>query len=523
MGFGSILDQNEIVKSEAATPAFVTDLNLDQVIGKISAVWGEDVKKFYEYFPPTKEAAQYRRDVYADIEKNDLFDAMSRTYSLMMQCIETGHSKQKTKQSAQKRVWHIHETALYCDAVSILAEAMAGKAFGSEGMSALASEIAAYYASDGFISLKETALSLRKELREAKTQITYTGARMSLMVIDPKEQDEGETAKADTGLRDILYSLRPDNNTTIKVPFGAETDLRGVERELMGFFVKHNPEIFKTAETFFDAHEEYREEWIMRFYSEIAFYLSFMSFEREMNNHGAVFAIPTEDEEQRIEAKGLYDLALFIANTERHERVVSNDFYYDKGELFFVLTGPNQGGKTTFARSLGQLIFFGKMGLKVAAQAANLHYFSTLITHFSVEESVETGRGKLMEELVRLSPMMKDKRSNSFVVINELFTTAANYDAAIMGKKVLSHFIGKGCHGIYVTHLTELLEAEEHAVGLCAGLDDSGVQTFKILRSIMEYSNVAASQIDKFGLSYEQLKKRLESRFRGSTAEAGNV
>lgn len=523
MGFGSILDQIEIVKSEAATPAFVIDLNLDQVIGKISAVWGEDVQKFYEYFPPTKEAAQYRRDVYADIERNGLFDAMNRSYSLMMRSIATGRSKEKTKQSVQKRVWHIHETALYCDAVSTLAEAMEGKTFESEGMSALASEMEAYYHSDGFISLKETALSLRRELDAAKTRITYTGSRMSLKVIEPDEQKEDDGEKNGESLRDILYSLRPDNDAVIKVPFGAETDLRGVERELMGFFVKHNPEIFKTAENFYDAHGEYREAWIMKFYSEVAFYLSFMSFEHEMSAHGAQFAIPTEDEDRRIEAKGLYDLALFIANTERHEKVVSNDFYYDKGELFFVLTGPNQGGKTTFARSLGQLIFFGKMGLKVAAGSANLHYFSTLITHFSVEESVETGRGKLMEELVRLSPMMKDRRSNSFVVINELFTTAANYDAAIMGKKVLSHFIGKGCHGIYVTHLTELLEAEEHAVGLCAQLDDNGVQTFKILRSIMEYSNVAASQIDKFGLSYEQLKERLAGRFLERTADAEKV
>lgn len=518
MGFYSILDKEEIVKSEAAIPAFMIDLNIDQVIEKISAVWGEDVRKFYEYFPPTKEAACYRREVYSDIEKNGLFDELNGSYTLMMQCIRTGYCKAKTSQIVQKRIWHVRETALYCDAVEALYKGITGKTYVSEGMLALATELEKYVTSQEYIDMRDISYSIRSSLDAAKATITYSGGRMSLKTIDPADAgDDAETCEElplsdPRSLKRILLSLSPLNDMTIRLPFGAETDLCGIERELMTFFIRHNPEIFRKAESFYNRHEEYREEWLMRFFSEIPFYLSFMSFEAELTKRGAVFALPTEDEERRIEASGLYDLALFIAKSEKQQPVVSNDFYYDSNELFFVLTGPNQGGKTTFARSLGQLVFFDKVGLKVSAESANLHFFSTLVTHFSVEESVETGRGKLMEELVRLSPMMKDKSSNAFVVINELFTTAANYDAAIMGKKVLSHFIGKGCHGIYVTHLTELLEAEEKAVGLCAALNEMGIQTFKILRRIMEYSNVAASQIERFGLSYDQLKDRLKGR-----------
>ena len=95
------------------------------------------------------------------------------------------------------------------------------------------------------------------------------------------------------------------------------------------------------------------------------------------------------------------------------------------------------------------------------------------------------------------------------MIINELFTTAANYDACIMGKKVLKHFVDRECHGIYVTHLSELLEAQDRAVGLCARLDDKGVQTFKIERAVMEYTNCAANQVKKYGLTYEKLKERL--------------
>ena len=122
---------------------------------------------------------------------------------------------------------------------------------------------------------------------------------------------------------------------------------------------------------------------------------------------------------------------------------------------------------------------------------------------------METGRGKLQEELVRLKPMMEENRQGTFVVINELFTTAASYDALIMGRKVLEHFIGLGCMGIYVTHLKELITAHEQAAGLQATLDAERIQTFEIRRGEAPDIACAENQVNKYRLTYEQLKERL--------------
>ena len=197
-------------------------------------------------------------------------------------------------------------------------------------------------------------------------------------------------------------------------------------------------------------------------------------------------------------------------NLEKDKPVISNDFSYEKNEYFFVLTGPNQGGKTTFARSLGQLVYFSKIGFDVPAKTANVPYFRDILTHFSVEESVETGRGKLMEELVRLSPMMKSSSENAFVIINELFTTAANYDAIIMGQNVLKHFLDAGSFGIYVTHLKELCDIDSRITGLSAQLDENGIQNFKIQKKSVDYEGCAKNQVEKYGLSYAKLKERLK-------------
>lgn len=173
-----------------------------------------------------------------------------------------------------------------------------------------------------------------------------------------------------------------------------------------------------------------------------------------------------------------------------------------------MLTGPNQGGKTTFARSLGQLVYFTKMGLDIPARAASVPYYKKILTHFSVEESVESGRGKLMDELMRLKPMMGDEQAGEFVVINELFTTAANYDACIMGKKVLEHFINKNCKGIYVTHLNELSKACSSVVSLRAAVDENLIPTYIIQRSEATELAGANRQVEKYRLTYRQIKER---------------
>ena len=135
------------------------------------------------------------------------------------------------------------------------------------------------------------------------------------------------------------------------------------------------------------------------------------------------------------------------------------------------------------------------------------------IAQESSDETLMTGvklvYKQLMEELVRLSPMMKNRQTDSFIVINELFTTAANYVAIIMGKNVLSHIINEGCHGIYVTHLRELCDVDKRVVGLSAQLDENGIQNFKILRKDVKYEACAENQINKYRLSYKQLKERL--------------
>ncbi len=501
MEFTSILDLRESPYKEMPGSAFYLDCNLNQVIERITLEWREKVESLYYYFPADRECEAYRREVYGDVKRGGVCSALERFLVRMREWQEILGKKEKAEREIQKTVWHISEAGCYCDAYEELYDALEKTELGSRGMNSFREYLQEYLQSDSYLEMRRILWDLRREMAGFRVVLTYDKERFLL--------EEREMAGEYEG---FLGACFPGPERRLKSPFAADPNLTDLEAEILEIFRKKHPAFFKEARRFFKAYAGYAREELLRFRAEIPFYLSFRRFEQKMQDSGFAFTAPKVSAGEEMYATGLYDLALACVNSGENKKVVSNDMVFHRGESFFVLTGPNQGGKTTFARSLGQLVYFTKMGLDVPAASANVPCFSDILTHFSVEESLETGRGKLKEELVRLKPMMEERCRNAFVVINELFTTAANYDACIMGKRVLEHFIGQGCRGIYVTHLRELSEVCPEVVSLRASLDEHMVQNFKIVRSKAEPAAHAASQVEKYGMTYEQLKARLRER-----------
>lgn len=498
MEFTSILDLRPSPGEHLPKPAFYTDLNLDQVIGRAAGSWGENTRKFYYYFPADEECEKYRREIFADVKQTSVYEALLEFTKKMEAWKDVCEKKEKVHEEMQRHVWHIVETSSWCDALESLAERIKGSECRSKGLCLFRDFLRQYLDSGEYQDMRASALRLYERLCGFRLRLTYE--KELLMVSEEQTKGAYET---------FLKDCFPNHERVLKNPFTAEEGLSILEYEVVKIFRKKHEDFFREAAEFYDAHREYSRETLIRFEREITYYLSFAQFEWKMQEKGYRFAAPGTDADKEMSATGLYDLALACVNAADQREVISNDMNFSEGENFFVLTGPNQGGKTTFARSLGQLVYFAKMGLDVPADAANVPHFGHLLTHFSVEESVETGRGKLKEELVRLAPMMEKNEAGAFVVINELFTTAANYDACIMGKRVLDHFIGQGCRGIYVTHLKELAEDRPGVVSLRAMLNEQKIQTFRIMRSEAEESACAVNQVNKYKLTYSQLKERL--------------
>lgn len=485
-------------KAFAQQPDFLIDFNLDQVINLICEDYDEKVRMLFYHMPQTKAVSVYRQAVYADIRKPGHYDAMKHFVDMMHAREEYRIRINRVAEPLQKNVWYIREIDAYCKGVQYLTDCLHSETYTSKGMGDLRQFMEAYCRSAEYRNICDSTEQLRQELENFRILLTYEKNRFS--ITEGKGHGEYD---------DFLKEVFPRSDKKLKSPYLSSFDLSDVETEVLRLFLKKHSEYFIRLNEFCRTKSVYWNENVLRLVDELSYYLSYSYFEDKMIAKGLQFA-PVKMGGDTLSARGLYDLALAITNLENDKEIVSNDTDLFDNENFFVLTGPNQGGKTTFARSLGQLVYLTKMGFDAPCISATVPYYSTILTHFSVEESSESGRGKLMEELERLKPMMNQNIGNAFVVINELFTTAANYDALIMGQKVLTYFIESGCKGIYVTHLNELSKCHNRIVSLRACVDELENQTYKIDRNPAKELAGANKQVEKYKLTYQQIKERFQ-------------
>jgi DNA mismatch repair ATPase MutS len=217
--------------------------------------------------------------------------------------------------------------------------------------------------------------------------------------------------------------------------------------------------------------------------TELAFYIGAINLYDQLVGMGEPVAMPAPAvvSQRRHAFSGLYDVSLALTTGKK---VVGNAI--DAGEKeMIVITGANQGGKSTFLRSIGQAQMMMQSGLFVPAASFSANVCSGLATHYRREEDASMISGKLDEELGRMSAIIDHLGPGALVLFNESFAATNEREGSEIARQIVNALLEKDIKIFFVTHLYAFArefhdQLPENVLFLRAERKSDGARTFKI-------------------------------------------
>jgi hypothetical protein len=217
---------------------------------------------------------------------------------------------------------------------------------------------------------------------------------------------------------------------------------------------------------------------------EVGFYVGCLRLHRRLVAEGGAVCFPetVTDGGTTFVASGLYDVGLHLRSGGG---VVGNDVDADDRALVMV-TGANQGGKTTFLRSVGLAQLMTQCGMFVPAERLRTGIATQLFTHFRRGEDASMRSGKLDEELARLSRIVDELRPGALVLFNESFASTNEREGSQIAQEVVHALLDAGVRVVFVTHLYDLAAgvaevSAERTRFLRAERREGGERTYRLL------------------------------------------
>jgi DNA mismatch repair protein MutS len=489
-------------------PSFFADLNLDQFIESLTADWKEyDLTPFYYRQLTDLDAIAYRQDVMQDLANQRVTQAVESFSGRMRTMRERLDQGKKFYYKHASQRCFLSAIEVYCGAVERLTLDLCEQRVESQGLLAFRDYLARYASSLPFRTLVT-------EMKKLKTDLSAIRYCLLLKADAVTVLNSGAEGDYSASVEETFRKFRRTEEKNYWVSLREMEGVNHIQEQILDGVAKLHPGTFAALETFFTSHHVYLDEMISRFDREIQFYLAFLRYIEKLRATGLSFCRPQlVRATKEIAGRDSFDIVLARKLIDDKATVVCNDFFLSGGERIFVVSGPNHGGKTTFARMFGQMHYLASLGLLVPGREARLFLFDRLFTHFEREEDISNLRGKLQDDLMRIRQILDEATPNSIVIMNEIFSSTTLQDAIYLSKQIVAQLSALDLLGVCVTFLDELASFDKKTVSVVSTVDpdNPAVRTFKLERKPADGLAYALAIAQKHRVTYELLKERIKA------------
>jgi len=512
MNFESILFKNADyckIEETAEEQDFFIDLNLNQIIDSVTSSRQEEynLRPFFYFTLHDIDSISYRQEIMKELENKTLFDSIKK-FSQEMHSIRVHLAlSDKLYYKYNKQGWFLEAIKNYCDAITNLAGDLSIMDLKSSGFISFRKYITDYAKSESFTLLQSEMKKLKADLSNIRYCILIGGSRVRVRKYKSEIDYSLEIEKT-------FEKFKQGSVKDYKLTYHTDAGMNHVEANILNLVAKLFSEIFLRLDNYCLKNTNFLNEKIVSFDREVQFYISYLEYIESIKKADLKFCYPelSSVSKEIYDYEG-FDLALAHKLNWEGRTVVCNDFYLVGKERIFVVSGPNQGGKTTFARTFGQLHYLASLGCPVPGKRAKLFLYDRIFTHFEKEEDIKNLRGKLQDDLVRIHSILEQATPNSIIIMNEIFTSTTLQDSIFLSKKIMEKIIKLNLLCVWVTFIVELAYFSKEIVSVVSTVfpENPALRTFKILRKPADGLAFAISIAEKYKLTHDKIMERIKS------------
>lgn len=503
------------------TEAVLGELGLDSVIELKNS-------RLCDFFTMDKEVIEYRQRVFADLlENRELCDLLVKVNPILSDIAEIRRLS-SDKDAADSYLYSITEIELYVSCIEMMYEGLLplrdkvkSTAF-TELVECVIELTESEYYKDLNVRLKELTSRVR-EVKSVTIGVNLDGRLCPESAGVPSVNNE--YFKSGELLQKILrLDFKSNEYTCIAalLPFKkGQSDNQQVA--LVNAFNGALNNVFKSSmRSWKKVVQNYileNADFLINLMPEIEFVVKGVELIKSLKKNNVLcFPEIMPKEKKTFKVVGVYNP---VVATKVEEQMVQNDFEFDQNGTFYILSGPNRGGKSVITCAVGLTFALCQLGLCVPCESAQISPVDGIFTHFPSGAEDTIDKGRLGEECARLDEIFDNITEYGLILLDESLSSTGSYEASYIASEILAGISMVKCRGIFSTHLHELSamidDINERCVKqggamidtLVAGMED-GQRSFKITRKKPDGKSYAKDIADKYGISYEHIMKKIK-------------